>query len=271
MSSMRVALVQMTSSDRPDDNMARAEELIRQAVDSQPDLVALPENFLYLRAEGDQPGFSEDAEMGEHVGLLRSLARELGVWILAGSIPERIEGSGKIHNTSLLLGRRGDVHATYRKIHLFDVTLPDGVELRESKHVAPGAEVVTADTDLCKVGLTVCYDLRFPELYRRLTRAGAEVIFVPSAFTAQTGKDHWHVLLRARAIENQVYIVAPAQVGRHSDRRQSYGHSLVADPWGKIVAEAADQEGAIVTADLDLEHLRKIRRQLPCLEHTRLL
>jgi predicted amidohydrolase len=131
--------------------------------------------------------------------------------------------------------------------------------------------VVTADTDLCKVGLTVCYDLRFPELYRRLTRAGAEVIFVPSAFTAQTGKDHWHVLLRARAIENQVYIVAPAQVGRHSDRRQSYGHSLVADPWGKIVAEAADQEGAIVTADLDLEHLRKIRRQLPCLEHTRLL
>ncbi len=268
---MRVALVQMTSSDRPDDNLARAETLIRQAAEKEPDLIALPENFLYLRAEGDRPGFSEDAETGEHVGLLRSLARELGVWLLAGSIPERIEGSDKIHNTCLLLGRRGDLHAAYRKIHLFDVTLPNGVELKESRHVEPGSEVVTADTDMCRVGLTVCYDLRFPELYRKLTKAGAEVIFVPSAFTAQTGKDHWHVLLRARAIENQVFVAAPAQYGSHSDKRQSYGHSLAVDPWGAVVAEAPDQEGAIVVADLDLERLREIRRKLPCLEHTRLI
>jgi len=268
---MRVALVQMTSSDRPDENLARAGELIRRAAEKEPDLVALPENFLYLRAEGDPPAFSEDAEMGEHVGILRSLARELGIWILAGSIPERIEGSDRVYNTCLLLGRRGDLHATYRKIHLFDVTLPDGVELRESRHVAPGADPVTADTDLCRVGLSICYDLRFPELYRRLARAGAEVIFVPSAFTAQTGRDHWHVLLRARAVENQVYIVAPAQIGRHSSRRQSYGHSLVVDPWGAVIAEAPDEEGAIVTADLDLQRLREIRRKLPCLEHIRLL
>jgi len=268
---MRVALVQMSSSDRPEANFPRAEELIRRAAEGQPDLVALPENFLYLRAEGEATGFSEDVEEGEHVGLLRALARELGIWILAGSIPERLADSNKVHNTSLLLGRRGDVHATYRKVHLFDVTLPDGVELRESRHVAPGAEAVTADTDLCRIGLTICYDLRFPELYRKLTRAGAEVIFVPSAFTAQTGKDHWHVLLRARAIENQVYIVAPAQAGRHSEKRQSYGHSLVVDPWGKVIAEAAEEGESVIHADLDLEHLRAIRRRLPCLEHVRLL
>jgi predicted amidohydrolase len=268
---MRVALVQMSSSDRPESNFTRAEALIRRAAEGAPDIVALPENFLYLRSEGEAPGFSEDAESGEHVGLLRSLARELGVWILAGSIPERIPGAGKVHNTSLLFGRRGDLHARYRKIHLFDVTLPNGVELRESRHVEAGSEAVTADTDMCRVGLSICYDLRFPELYRKLTRAGAQVIFVPSAFTAQTGKDHWHVLLRSRAIENQVYVVAPAQAGRHSDRRQSYGHSLAVDPWGRILAEAGEEEGAIVTAELDLERLREIRRKLPCLEHARLL
>jgi predicted amidohydrolase len=268
---MRVALIQMTSGDRPADNFARAEELVRKAAEGEPDLVALPENFLFLRAEGDKPGYAEEIETGEYVGLLRSLARELGVWILAGSVPEKIEGSDRIHNTSVLLGRRGDVHALYRKIHLFDVTLPNGVELRESRYVAPGSEVVTADTDMGKIGLSVCYDLRFPELYRRLTREGAEAIFVPSAFTYQTGKDHWHVLLRARAIENQVYVAAPAQTGRHSDRRQSYGHSLVADPWGQVIAEAAEDEGAIVFAELDLERLKEIRRKLPCLEHIKLM
>jgi predicted amidohydrolase len=268
---MRVALIQMTSSDRPADNFSRAEELVRRAAEGEPDIVALPENFLFLRAEGERPGYSEEIETGEYLGLLRSLARELGVWILAGSVPEKIEGSDRVHNTSVLLGRRGDVHAVYRKIHLFDVTLPNGVELRESRYVAPGSEIVTADTDMGRIGLSVCYDLRFPELYRRLARAGAEVVFVPSAFTYQTGKDHWHVLLRARAVENQVFIAAPAQIGRHSDRRQSYGHSLVVDPWGAVIAEAPDEEGAIVTARLDMERLKEIRRRLPCLEHIRLM
>lgn len=268
---MRVALVQMTSSDRVEKNLARTEELIRKAAEGAPDLVALPENFLYLRTEGERVGFSEDPEMGEHFGILRSLARELGIWLLAGSIPERIEGSDKIHNTSLLLGRRGDTHALYRKIHLFDVTLPNGVKLEESRYIEPGSEAVTADTEFCKVGLSVCYDLRFPELYRQLVKQGAEVVFAPSAFTAQTGKDHWHVLLRARAIENQVYMLAPAQFGHHSKKRQSYGHSLVVDPWGEVIAEAPDEEGAIVFADLDLERLRSVRQKLPCLEHMRLI
>ncbi len=268
---MRVALVQMTSSDRPEGNLARTEELIRKSASGNPDLVALPENVLYLRTEGDRLRFSEDLEEGEHLGVLRALARELGIWILVGSIPERIEGSDRVCNTSLLLGRRGDVHAVYRKIHLFDVTLPNGVELKESRYVEPGTEVVAVDTEFGKLGLTVCYDLRFPELYRRLAQQGAEVIFVPSAFTAQTGKDHWHVLLRARAIENEVFIVAPAQFGYHSEKRQSFGHSLVVDPWGIVIAEAPDEEGAIVFVDLDREHLKEIRRKLPCLDHTRLI
>jgi predicted amidohydrolase len=268
---MRVALVQMTSSDHPEENLARAEDLIRKSAGNRPDLVALPENFLYMRAEGDRLAFSENLEAGEHLGRLRALANELGIWIVAGSIPERIDGSEKVHNTSVLLGRRGDVHALYRKIHMFDVTLPNGVELKESRYVEPGTTVSTVDTELGKLGLTVCYDLRFPEIYRRLARQGAEIIFVPSAFTAQTGKDHWHVLLRARAIENEVFIVAPAQYGRHSEKRQSYGHSLVVDPWGEVIAEAPDEEGAIVFADLDRQRLMEIRRKLPCLEHTRLI
>jgi len=167
---MRVALVQMTSSDRPAENLARAEELVRKSALNRPDLVALPENFLYMRAEGEHLAFSENLEAGEHLGRMRALARELGIWILGGSIPERIDGSEKVHNTSILLDRRGDVHALYRKLHLFDVTLPNGVELKESRYVEPGATVSAVDTEFGKLGLTVCYDLRFPEIYRRLAQ-----------------------------------------------------------------------------------------------------
>jgi predicted amidohydrolase len=266
---MRLAAIQLRSTQDVEANLEKSLRLVRQAAELGAGLVALPENFLYFKVEGEDVAFRTSIE-GPEVGAFRELARGLSLTILLGSIPEAISGSDKIYNTSVLLGPEGSTAAVYRKIHLFDVDVPGEVELRESRAVEAGSQVVAAKTEAGVVGLSVCYDLRFPELYRRLTLAGAEIITVPSAFIPHTGKDHWEVLLRARAIENQVYVVAPAQWGRHSDKRQSYGRSLIVDPWGLILAQAPDGEG-IITAECDLERLRAIRRQLPCLEHIRLI
>jgi predicted amidohydrolase len=256
----------MTSTEDREENLAKAERFARKAAARGATLVAYPENFTFLRL-GRRNKFADPID-GDLVARLGRLAAELGVHLLAGSIPERIEGSERIHNTSLLLSPRGKVLAVYRKIHLFDVRMRGRAFFEESRLVVAGAEPVVVATPLGRLGLSICYDLRFPELYRRLAFAGAEVLFVPSAFTAYTGKHHSMPLLQARAIENQCWVVAPAQVGRHGAKRESHGHTVVLDPWGTIVSQREEGEG-IVVADIDLEHESKIRAALPCLKHAR--
>jgi predicted amidohydrolase len=262
-----VAAVQMTSTADVERNVARALRLVRRAASVGARLVALPENFAYLRPEGSPIALREGLD-GPLVGSMREEASRLGCWLLLGSIPERIPRSRRVHNTSVLIDPGGELAAVYRKMHLFDIEFRGRAVLRESKTVAPGAEPVVVDTALGRLGLSICYDLRFPELYRRLALAGAEVLFVPAAFTAYTGPHHWLPLLRARAIENQCWVVAPAQVGRHGARRESHGESAVIDPWGKVTARKPTGEG-LLRAEIDLRAVTRVRRGLPCLDHVR--
>lgn len=265
---VRVAAVQMTSTVDVQRNLRAAETLVTEAADRGARFVALPENFAFLRAEGE-PVPEAQAVDGPWVARMSALARRHGITLLLGSIPESIPGRPRVHNTSVLLGPEGDTLAVYRKIHLFDVDLPGLEHLKESRAVEPGGEVVVAETPFGPLGLSICYDLRFPELYRRLTRAGARVLAVPSAFTERTGRAHWEVLLRARAVENLAYVVAPAQAGQHNAARASHGHTMIVDPWGVVMAEQAEGEGVVV-ADLDFERQDRLRRELPALAHVRL-
>ncbi len=268
---MRVALVQLTSTDDLPANLARASEGVEEAAALGATLVALPENFAYLRREGAAPIACAQGLDGEIVGGLRALARRLRVRILGGSFPESTPDDTRMYNTSVLVSPAGEIEAVYRKIHLFDVDLAasGGGVYRESAFIAPGSEVVVAHTPDAVIGLSVCYDLRFPELYRALAARGANLLLVPSAFTRETGKDHWEVLLRARAIENQAFVLAPAQCGRHSDTRASHGRSLIIDPWGLVLAQGGDRP-AVVVADCDFAELARIRASLPALRHRRL-
>jgi predicted amidohydrolase len=269
---LRVAAAQMTSTEDIDANLATAARLVHRAADAGATFVALPENFAFLGSDRDHRlAIAEPVHEGAGPLLtaMQTLAREADVNLLLGGFPERSEHPGHIYNTAVLLAPDGSVTATYRKIHLFDVDLPGGAQFRESESVAPGRDVVVARFPWGGLGLSVCYDLRFPELYRQLTKSGARVLAIPSAFTAETGKDHWHVLLRARAIENQAFVVAAAQWGVHGGKRVSYGHALVADPWGVVLAECGNHEGLAV-ADLDFAYQDNVRRNLPCLEHRRL-
>jgi len=200
---------------------------------------------------------------------MAALARRLRVTLLLGSLPERVPGDARVRNTAVLLGPGGETVAAYRKIHLFDIDLPGMEHLKESQAVLPGDEVVVAGTAIGPVGLSICYDLRFPELYRELVRRGARVLCVPSAFTERTGKAHWEVLLRARAIENLAYVLAPAQVGHHGGGRASHGQAMIVDPWGSVLAQVPDGEGVAV-AELDFDRLERLRRELPALSHARL-
>ena len=263
------AAVQMLASDDKAANLKEAEHWIRHAAGQGAQFIALPEVFIWRGSKKLEREFAEEIP-GPSSTAMAELARELKVHLLAGSILEAIPAQHRAYNTSLLFDPAGRLLASYRKIHLFDVDLANGVSLRESDTRAHGAEVVTAQTDLCIVGLSVCYDVRFPELYRGLAKHGAQVIFVPSAFTAYTGQAHWHALLRARAIENQAYIVAPDQFGKHAKSFEAYGHSLIVDPWGKILAELADGPG-VITTEIDLEYLASVRAELPALNHRRLV
>jgi predicted amidohydrolase len=231
--------------------------------------VALPENFAFLRAEG-QPVPEPQPIDGPWLARMAALAKRLAITLLAGSVPEAVPGEARVRNTSVLIGPDGSTIAAYRKIHLFDIDLPGMEHLKESKAVAPGDEVVVADTPAGRLGLSVCYDVRFPELYRELSRRGARVLCVPSAFTERTGKAHWEVLLRARAIENLAYVLAPAQVGHHGGGRTSHGQAMIVDPWGVVVSQVPDGEGFAI-AELDFERLERLRRELPALSHARLL
>jgi predicted amidohydrolase len=262
------AVVQMTSTTHVDRNLAAAEELVTQAAARGAVFVALPENFAFLRAEGQPVPEPQDLD-GPWVWRMADVARRLEITLLLGSLPERVPGDARVRNTSVLLGPDGAIVAVYRKIHLFDVDLPGMEHLKESKAVLPGDALVTAETPIGTVGLSICYDVRFPELYRQLAGRGARVLCVPSAFTERTGKAHWEVLLRARAIENLAYVLAPAQVGHHGDGRASHGQAMIVDPWGAVVAQVADGEGAAV-AEIDMDRLERLRRELPALAHARL-
>lgn len=261
---MRVAAVQMTSTADRAANLATAGRLVGEAAAAGARLVVLPEKWPFI----DGPRTPEGAEPleGPSLRALRDWARDLGVAILGGSLIEAVPGA-RAHNTSPLVAPDGTLAAVYRKLHMFDVDV-GGVEYRESAATAPGDEIVVGEALGRSIGMTVCYDLRFPELYRRLTAAGAVVLVVPAAFTVTTGRDHWEPLLRARAIENQAFVVAAGQYGAHGDGTASYGRSMVIDPWGTVLAQAADGEGLAV-ADLDFARLDDVRRRLPVLRHRR--
>jgi len=267
---LRVAIVQTCSSDDLAGNLERAAEGLVEAAGRGASLVALPENFAYMRREGE-PFPCAQGPQGEIVSFLRESAARHGVWLIGGTFPEAIPGDTRVYNTSVVVAPDGSEVARYRKIHLFDVDIGDAGEdsYRESAHFAPGEDVVVAKTPFGGIGLSICYDLRFPELYRRHADQGACFVTVPSAFTPQTGRDHWEVLLRARAIEAQAFVIAPAQCGRHSPDRASHGRSLIVDPWGLVVAQAGDRPG-VIDAECDLADLERIREAIPALRNRRL-
>ncbi|MBM4359817.1 MAG: carbon-nitrogen hydrolase family protein [Deltaproteobacteria bacterium] len=271
---MRVAAVQLNSQADLASNLEVLRGWVAKAAAAGAALVLLPENFAYFgdevgkRAIAESLVAAEDASDGPIVRCLRELARRHGCWLVAGGMPERSDDPTRPYNTCAVFGPEGDLAARYRKIHLFDVQLGDGAVYRESVATMPGDEPVTVTVPggrALVVGLSVCYDVRFPELYRRLADMGAELLVVPAAFTVATGKDHWLVLLRARAIESQAFVLAAAQVGRHGERL-TFGKSCLVDPWGEVVAQTSEGPGVLV-ADLDRTYLDAVRRKLPALEH----
>ncbi len=264
---LRVACVQLTARTDKAANLELAERLVARAAAGGADLVVLPEKWNGVAEPSGLAALAESLEGGESVEAMARWARTHGVSLLGGSITERREGRERLSNTSCAFDPDGRLVAVYRKIHLFDVEV-DGRVYRESEAEEPGDEPVLAELEGWGVGMSICYDLRFPELYRLLAVEGAELLAVPANFTATTGRDHWHVLLRARAVENQCFVAAAAQVGEPLPGRPSYGRSLVADPWGVVLCEAPDEE-TVVVAEVDRSRLRSIRERLPSLAHRR--
>lgn len=270
MSKFFSAAIQMTSGDDIAANIVQAEGLVTQAVHAGAKFVALPENAFYMRREGTAK--AGDVPMAQHEGMRWALAaaKEHGIWLLVGSI-RALENGDKPFNRSVLISPAGAITAHYDKLHLFDVTLPDGQQYLESSQAQAGEALAMAKTPLGSIGLSICYDVRFAAQYRALALAGAEILTVPSAFTKPTGAAHWHVLLRARAIENACYVIAPAQAGTHPGGRETYGHSLIVNPWGEIIAQATGDAPQVVLAEIDLENVVKMRAQIPVLAHHRAL
>jgi predicted amidohydrolase len=268
---LEVAAVQLSSQGRVAENLAACAELCAAAATRGAQLVVLPENFAFMGPESERATHAEvlgdvDAPIQR---ALTSLARRHAVFVVGGGMPERSEHSERPFNTAIVVDPTGTIVASYRKIHLFDVDLVDGTTLRESASTTSGAEPVLVRIGDFQVGLSICYDIRFPELYRALVRLGAEILLAPAAFTLHTGKDHWHVLMRARAIESQCYVVAAAQWGKHPLGRTTYGHALVADPWGTVIAECSDGRG-FALGTVDAARIASVRASLPSLEHRRL-
>ncbi len=263
------AVVQVRGTTDLEANEATARELVARAAADGARFIALPENWFFIGPLDEKVRHAEPIG-GPRVGRMADLAGRLGVHLLLGSVAEPAPTPGRCFNTSVLIGPTGETLASYRKIHLFDVDIPDGAVFQESATVAVGdGGLVVADTPLARFGLSVCYDLRFPELYRGLVDKGAQVLTVPSAFTMFTGKDHWEVLLRARAIENTCWVIAPNHSGSHGKGRASYGRSMIIDPWGTVVALCSDGPGYAV-ARVDMGRLDTVRAQIPCLDHRRI-
>ena len=266
---LNVAAVQMRSIGDLTANLEVVRSLVEQAAAAGARLVVLPECFSFLgRGEGDKMQAAEVLDgRGPVLTALAALATRHDLWIVGGGTPETVAGDPKrAYNTAVVVDPSGALVRTYRKVHLFDVDIPGGATLRESDGTVAGSELEVVEIDGVTVGLSICYDLRFPELYRTLVDRGAQVVVIPAAFTAHTGAAHWHVLMRARAIEHQVWIVAPAQWGKHNDKRESYGHSLIVDPWGTIVAERAEGDGVLVHT-LDDDAVTNRRTQMPVRRH----
>jgi len=264
---MFIAAIQMNSREDKEKNVQKAEKLIDEAANKGVKVVALPEMFNFL---GPDKEFLSQAENipGPTIERMSNKATKHKLYILCGSILEKSKELDKVFNTSVLIDPQGEIISRYRKIHLFNLEIKGGPLYRESTFVQPGREIVTIDTKRTNFGLSICYDLRFPELYRKLTFNGARVIFIPAAFTLHTGKDHWEPLIRARAIENQAYIVAPAQVGSHLPGKQCYGKSMIVDPWGIIMSKASDRE-MVIYAEIDFPYQDEIRGKLPSLLNRR--
>jgi predicted amidohydrolase len=266
----KVAAVQMTSNEDVERNVATALRLCEEAIGDGAALVVLPECFALLGPEQNKLAVAEALpEGGPILARFAQLCRARSAELVLGGFWERASDPKKVRNACVHLGTDGGVRAVYRKIHLFDVDLPDGTSLRESATVEPGSVPVVTETSFGTLGLSVCYDLRFPELYRALTDQGAIALAIPAAFTLTTGKDHWHVLLRARAIEAQCYVIAAAQTGRHFGQRASYGHALICDPWGTVLAECGEGEGYAL-ATIDPSVVERVRGAVPSLKHRRM-
>jgi predicted amidohydrolase len=271
---LRVAAIQMRSTDDLEANLGIARTLSAGAAAEGAKLIVLPECFAFLGSrEGDKLAVAETLDgTGPIAKTLRDIATMHGAWVVGGGVPERVPGDDqRTYNTAIAMAPDGRIAALYRKIHLFDVDIPGGAVLRESDSTRRGDGLVTVEIEGATVGLSICYDVRFPELYRALVAArGAQVLLVPAAFTAHTGAAHWHLLLRARAVENQAWVIAAAQWGKHNERRESFGHSLVVDPWGVVVADREAGDGFVI-GELDGATVAKRRTQMPCLEHAVLL
>ena len=267
MKSYLAAAIQMTSVPDLQKNLAQAEELIDLAVRQGAELVGLPENFSFMGEEKDKLAQGNAIAQATET-FLQKMAQRFQVTILGGGFPIPVDDNGKVYNTALLIGANGQELARYQKVHLFDVNVPDGNTYQESRTVMAGLELppVYASPELGKIGLSICYDVRFPELYRHLSNQGADILFVPAAFTAFTGKDHWQVLLQSRAIENTCYVIAPAQTGTNYNRRQTHGHAMIIDPWGVILADAGEKPGVAI-AEIKPTRLEQVRRQMPSLQH----
>ena len=268
MKRVKAAVVQLRSTEDRSRNLAEADVQVRAAARDGATLICLPENTGFLKIGSERDG-GETLADSAIVAHFRALAAELNVSLLLGSFHRSVPNSQKTYNTSVAINRAGEIIAHYDKIHLFDIDVPGSVSFRESDDILAGATPVVTSMEGLQVGLSICYDLRFPELYRKLAEAGAEVLTVPAAFTAQTGKAHWELLLRARAVENQCYVLAPDQWGIHGGKRHSHGDSMIVDPWGHVIARVPDQVG-YACAWLDLDRLRTIRTNLPCASHRRL-
>ncbi len=272
-SSFKAACVQTSSQLDMDANLEAASALVRDAADNGAQMVLMPENVSLMGTNREQ-ALAMAVPEARHKALpvFTELAREKGVWLMVGSLSVRLDEAGggedMLANRSLLISDHGEIMARYDKIHMFDVNIEGGESHRESETYRPGAHAVVAATPWGELGMTICYDLRFPYLYRSLAQAGAHFLSVPSAFTRVSGRAHWHVLLRARAVETGCYIFAPAQCGDHANDRQTYGHSLIIDPWGKILAEAGESP-CVIAADIDPSRVAAVRAMIPSLEHDR--
>ena len=260
----------MRSTTKLTENLDRANTLISEAKRNQATVVALPEFFPLIGPPGASIEICEAVGDGPIQQFLSQQAKQHHIWLLGGTIPLKSDVPKKLKAASLLYSPDGNCHTRYDKIHLFDANVIDNTgQYRESVHVQPGETVMVAKTPLGRLGLSVCYDIRFPELYRRMSSEGMDMVFVPAAFTVPTGEAHWETLLRARAIENQCYLVAPAQHGKHDSGRETHGNSMIIDPWGKILSRSPTGE-AVIFADINLSQLRQIRQELPALDHIRL-